>query len=129
VGCVLVDSYGQIVATGYNGVASGLPHCNEPGREPDSYPDACEGASLPPSKSGNFCQSIHAEQNALIQCRHPEKVSVIYCTDAPCFTCTKMLLNLPNATKIVYSREYPSPLPPEAKNLWEKAGKIWRHEP
>lgn len=29
VGCVLVDELGQILSTGYNGVARGLPHCNE----------------------------------------------------------------------------------------------------
>lgn len=29
VGCVLVNADGRVLATGYNGVASGLPHCNE----------------------------------------------------------------------------------------------------
>lgn len=29
VGCVLVDELGQILSTGYNGVARGLPHCNQ----------------------------------------------------------------------------------------------------
>lgn len=29
VGCVLVDELGQTLSTGYNGVARGLPHCNE----------------------------------------------------------------------------------------------------
>lgn len=28
VGCVLLDSAGKVLATGNNGVASGLPHCN-----------------------------------------------------------------------------------------------------
>lgn len=30
VGCVLVDDGGKVLATGYNGVASGERHCNEP---------------------------------------------------------------------------------------------------
>ena len=39
VGCVLVNGRHHVLATGYNGVASGLPHCNEVGQEkldPDS---------------------------------------------------------------------------------------------
>ena len=36
VGCVLVDENKNILATGYNGVVSGHPHCNE------GYP--CPGA-------------------------------------------------------------------------------------
>lgn len=30
VGCVLVNHRGHVLATGYNGVAAGMPHCNEP---------------------------------------------------------------------------------------------------
>jgi deoxycytidylate deaminase len=29
VGCVLLDANGHVLSTGYNGVAAGLPHCNE----------------------------------------------------------------------------------------------------
>jgi dCMP deaminase len=30
VGCVLADGRGRVLAIAYNGVASGMPHCNEP---------------------------------------------------------------------------------------------------
>lgn len=34
VGCVLVDYGGRVLATGYNGVPRGMPHCNEMVQEP-----------------------------------------------------------------------------------------------
>lgn len=41
VGCVLADERGHVLAIGYNGVASGLPHCNE---SCVKSCDACRGA-------------------------------------------------------------------------------------
>jgi deoxycytidylate deaminase len=37
VGCVLVNARGHVLATGYNGVAGGQPHCNETKREGRDY--------------------------------------------------------------------------------------------
>jgi len=55
VGCVLVNSRKHILATGYNGVASGMPHCID---------EPCPGANYPSGEGLDKCEAIHAEQNA-----------------------------------------------------------------
>lgn len=99
VGCVLVDSRGRILSVGYNGVAAGQPHCNEVkflhDGESDSwpsYPNACQGAF---DKGGALalCGAVHAEQNALLQCRDPDVVHTAYVTLSPCDSCLKLFLN------------------------------------
>lgn len=39
VGCVLADERGRILAIAYNGVASGMPHCNEEAKKPVYHDD------------------------------------------------------------------------------------------
>lgn len=39
VGCVLLDRDGIVLATGYNGVARGMPHCNEVIKKPVYHDD------------------------------------------------------------------------------------------
>lgn len=113
VGCVLVDQHSHIIATGFNDVPAGAPHC---------YLTPCEGAY---SKSGtdlHACNAIHAEQNALIQCTKPNSVVKAICTTAPCIVCTRMLLNLPRCVEILYLDEYPHE---DSKARWLEAGRIW----
>lgn len=114
VGCILVDTNGKILSTGYNGVPNNFPHCTDNSN--------CLGVNNAPGQSGDLCQSIHAEQNALIQCKNIHDIHTIYITDSPCFTCTKMLLNLLNAKRIVFDREYPSE---QSKFFWEKVFREW----
>lgn len=114
VGCVLVDSYDQIIATGYNGVAKGLPHCTD---------SPCPGASMPSGTGLNVCTALHAECNSLIQCRCINDIVTCYCTASPCVNCIRMLLNTPCRT-IVFLEEYPHP---ESKELWESQGRKWIH--
>ena len=156
VGCVLVNARGEVLSTGYNGVAKGQPHCNEEGKTllpaefplishagqtalllstTHEYPNACQGKDMPAGQAGDFCQSIHAEQNALLQCRNVYEIETAYITDSPCMTCTKLLLNT-SCKKVVFAREYPAPL---AKGLWlsennasalsglQDASRYWEH--
>lgn len=119
VGCVLVNARNHVLSTGYNGVARHMPHCNEYDLfHPTGFPHACEGAH---SKSGtdlNLCKAIHAEQNALLQCRDVFEIDTCYVTVSPCVHCMKLLLNT-SCTRIVAPTIYDE----EATNLWLAAGR------
>ena len=132
-GCVLLNSRGHVLATGYNGVAAGLPHCNHVEHvecatvgEPEpklvkTFPHACAGAWSPSGTNLDACQAIHAEQNALLQCRDIYQIHTAYVTASPCVTCCKLLLNT-SCERIVFVEEYPHSA---AKELWEGAGRLW----
>lgn len=113
VGCVLIDVRGKVLATGYNGPASGLPHCNE------GHP--CPGAFAPSGTNLDMCEAIHAEQNALLQCSDVHQIDTCYCTASPCITCVKLLLNT-SCRRIVFMEAYPHG---EARLLWERTGRTW----
>lgn len=122
VGCVLVDARGHVLATGYNGVATGQPHCNQEDKFSDvGFPHACAGAWAKSGEQLDACEAIHAEQNALLQCRDVYAIEVCYCTTAPCMTCVKLLLNT-TCAKIVFAEDY---VQPQARSLWEKNGRLW----
>lgn len=172
VGCVLADAKGHVLSIGYNGVASGRPHCNEevetslasvkakPGPEhweddgkfylrrmldgvfdpgcevvrpfirPSTVkgcigvhgylrPHACAGHSLPSGQDS--CEAVHAEQNALLQCRDVDRIRTAYVTLSPCKPCMKLLLNTP-CERIVFHEEHTDPWPGEQ---WRKADRAW----
>jgi len=130
VGCVLANERGHVLAIGYNGVASGLPHCNEEtdyyrltGCSEDTlvavYGHACAGHDLPPGQDS--CEAVHAEQNALLQCRDPWEIHTAYVTLSPCKACLKLLLGT-SCKRIVFLEEHVDPAPRE---LWLKAGREW----
>ena len=128
VGCVLVNKRGHILATGYNGVASGAKHCNEitmprtiTSFTTGYFKNACPGAQSPSGTNLDGCQAIHAEQNALLQCRDVWEIETCYTTTAPCMTCVKLLLNT-SCQRIVFAEEYPHT---EAAGLWVDAGRVW----
>lgn len=107
VGCVLVDARGHVLATGHNGVAAGQPHCNEHvvARNLPEYPNACAGATAPSGTQLDACEAIHAEANALLQCRDPWEINTCYVTHSPCVACTKLLLNT-SCERVVFLEEY-----------------------
>lgn len=116
VGCVLVDCYGDVLATGYNGVASGLPHCID---------TPCPGAREKSGEGLHLCEAIHAEQNALVQCRSIREIHTVYTTSSPCIHCMRLLLGT-SVKRIVFSEEYPHA---ESKRLAAGAGIEWVHRP
>lgn len=113
VGAVIVKDK-MILATGYNGAPTGLPHCEEVG---------ClrEQGRVPSGQRHELCRGLHAEQNALIQAaRHGVSIkgADIYSTTMPCVICSKMLINA-GIANIYYVEGYPDEL--SAKML-EDAG-------
>jgi len=79
----------HILATGYNGAASGLKDCLELGCLRDEL-------GIPSGERHEICRAIHAEQNAIIQASlHGVSLegSTIYATHTPCILCAKMLVN------------------------------------
>lgn len=131
VGCVLTDSEGVILSTGYNGVAAGRPHCNEEVFiEEDeniyvfeSFVHKCPGANAPSGQNLDACQAIHAEQNAIIRLPDHRRVHTCYCTASPCISCVKLLLGT-QCQRIVFLEEYPHPT---AKEWWLADNREWTH--
>jgi len=113
VGCILVDVYGKIAATGYNGTPRGFPHC-------DALDSVCEGRDSASGVDLGLCTAVHAEQNALIQCRNEMELQTAYCSTEPCRHCTKMLLNT-TVQRVVYCDSYSN----NGRDLWEQVGREW----
>lgn len=116
VGCVLVNEYNHVIATGYNGVAAGVPHCID---------KHCPGADLPSGQGLHLCQAIHAEQNAIMQCNDITKIAKAYITASPCIGCTRLLLGT-SCKEVIFLEEYPHN---DAKDLWTSVGRKWTYHP
>ena len=104
VGALLVKEK-NIMATGYNGVPTGITHCAVTGCLRDQL-------NVPSGERHELCRGLHAEQNAIIQAaRHGANIagSTLYCTDSPCIICSKMLINA-GIVDIIFSRGYPDTL-------------------
>mgnify|MGYP003607822173 CR=1 FL=1 len=125
VGCVLVDPDGYVLATGYNGVAAGMPHCNAVIHTLQSghhHPHACPAAFAASGTQLDGCEAIHAEQNAIMRVGDIRKIHTCYTTVSPCMTCTKLLLGTA-CQRIVFAVEYPHAQ--SARELWQRAGRTW----
>lgn len=100
VGAVLVKDR-RMLATGYNGVPSGMVHCEQAGCLRDRM-------NVPSGERHELCRGLHAEQNAIIQAAF-HGVSIrdadLYCTNLPCIICAKMLINA-GVRRIVYLEGY-----------------------
>lgn len=116
VGCVLVNGANHVIATGYNGVARGQPHCID---------TPCPGAHCASGTGLHLCQAIHAEQNALLQCGNINDIHTAYVTASPCLQCLRLLLNT-SCHRIVFAEEYPHY---ESRDLWQDDGRMWVHHP
>lgn len=113
VGALLVKER-NILATGYNGVPSGITHCDTGG---------ClrERLNVPSGERHELCRGLHAEQNAIIQAaRHGINISgaTLYCTTMPCVICTKMIINA-GIGAVVYTEGYADEL---AREMIAEAG-------
>lgn len=95
----------RILATGYNGAPSGLAHCTDIG---------CirQKLNIPSGQRQELCRGLHAEQNVIIQAvlhKVDLKGSILYVTNQPCVTCTKMLISV-GVKEIIILEGYPDEL-------------------
>lgn len=141
VGCVLTDGLGRALSTGYNGTARGMPHCNEQtgfnfvyadgvdetrpltGQSTGQVPvfgHACNGGEPFPA-GADLCEAVHAEQNALTECRDPDRIRTAYVTASPCMRCAKQLLNT-GCRRVLFLEESGEE---QARDLWLRAGRTW----
>jgi dCMP deaminase len=107
VGAVLVKDR-RLLATGYNGVPSGVTHGEVTGCLRDRL-------NVPSGERHELCRGLHAEQNAIIQAAfHGVSIrdAVLYCTNLPCIICAKMLINA-GVRRVVYIEGYSDPLTSE----------------
>ena len=110
VGCVFVNKKNHVIATGYNASPSGFTHCID---------EPCEGSNSKRGADLDKCQAIHAEQNALLQCKNVYDIDRVYTTLEPCIHCVKLLLNT-TANQIIYGEKYVHEF---ARKLWEESGR------
>jgi dCMP deaminase len=107
VGAIVVRDK-RILATGYNGAPTGLPHCLDIG---------ClrEQLGIPSGERHELCRGLHAEQNVIIQAAYHGvciKDATLYCTNLPCSICSKMLINA-GIRAIKYKEGYADPMSEE----------------
>ena len=119
VGAIIVKDR-RILATGYNGVPTGLRHCSETG---------ClrQELGVPSGQRHEICRGLHAEQNAIIQAaRYGINITgaSIYITTQPCVVCANTLINA-GIGEIIYQNPYPDEL---SMSMLEEAGIKLRDE-
>lgn len=107
VGALLVRQK-RILATGYNGAPTGLPHCAAVG---------ClrEELGVAAGERHELCRGLHAEQNAIIQAAlHGVSTegATLYVSCHPCSVCAKMLVNA-GIVRVVQAETYPDALAAE----------------
>ncbi len=113
VGAIVVKDK-RILATGYNGAPTGLPHCLDIG---------ClrEELGVVSGERHELCRGLHAEQNVIIQAAYHGvsiKGATLYCTNLPCSICSKMLINA-GISEIIYQEGYADPM---AEEMLKAAG-------
>jgi dCMP deaminase len=89
VGAVVVQDR-KVIGNGFNGVASGKPHCVDGGcpRGSLSYSEVAAGADY----NVYPCYAIHAEHNAILQAGLGDCAgATLYVTDEPCQQCTNLI--------------------------------------
>lgn len=113
VGAILVVDR-RLLATGYNGAPTGVPHCSESG---------ClrQQMAVPSGERHELCRGLHAEQNAIIQAAkygvHIQGAT-LYTTHHPCSMCAKVAINA-GVRRIVCRHDYPDDL---GKSLLAQGG-------
>jgi len=117
----------QIISTGYNGNAAGIPDCSR--RNPNN--DKSCPRRLMGFKSGEgmeYCTAVHGEANAIVQAaKHGVSVkgATMYCDcNTPCIECCKLIINA-GITEVViveFRENNPNPSTPKSMDMFNEAG-------
>jgi dCMP deaminase len=97
-GAAVVNDKHEIIATGYNGVVRGAPHCAEIGCIKDKL-------HIESGMGHGICPAVHAEMNALIQAGNRARGCTLYVNGDPCKICARLIVNS-GIGKVVISGEY-----------------------
>ena len=100
-GCVIARDH-QVLATGYVGAPSGLPHCDEAGHQLKQL--VHEDGTV----TRHCVRTVHAEQNAICQAARRGigiQGATLYCRMTPCRTCAMMIINC-GIQRVVCERKY-----------------------
>lgn len=109
VGAVLVDEEKRVVATGYNGAPSGMPHCDDVGHELKEI----EGRM-------SCVRTLHAESNAIDYAGRQTWGCTLYTTVIPCYDCAKRIVNA-GIRRVVYDEFYQSRNTEIVEDYFEKS--------
>lgn len=118
-GAVLTTRENRIIAIGYNGAPSGLPHCEELG--------GClrKQMNIPSGQRFEICRAVHAEQNVLLVSAMygaSTNNTTLYCTDFPCVICAKLIVQA-GVIQVVYNDYYgDEESSAESKKIFNQAG-------
>lgn len=146
VACVFVDEHHHEIATGFNGVAPGEPHCTEMYFSDDRR---CPSDTVHGESTLDGCKATHAEMNAMFKMRdtytHNDsghdlgedgfrsvmvKPMTLFTTLMPCVDCTaNMISSLPNLKFIHALENYHSSV---ALGMLDELGikyKVWNAMP
>lgn len=100
-GCVIVRDR-QVLATGYVGSPTGLPHCDDVGHLMKKVLE--ENGEL----TEHCLRTVHAEQNAICQAAKRGVAifgATVYTRMTPCRTCAMLLINC-GVERVVCERKY-----------------------
>jgi len=114
-GCVITKDR-RIVATGYVGSPSGLPHCDEVGHEMHTVTHANGEVTQ------HCIRTTHAEQNAICEAARMGialENGTLYCKMTPCYACAKMIINA-GIKRVVCMQDYQAG--ERSKEIFKEAG-------
>lgn len=122
-GCVIARDK-MILATGYVGAPTGLPHCDDVGHQLKKV--VHEDGTV----TQHCVRTVHAEQNAICQAaRHGIGIegATLYCRMTPCRTCAMLIINC-GVRRVVCERKYHAGA--ESEEMFRTAGIIleYKHE-
>lgn len=104
VGAVIVKDF-RIISTGYNGTPHNIKNCDEGGCQRCKRRDQ---GKIDWYEYEESCVCIHAEQNAIIQAAYlgsSTKGAKLYCTNLPCSSCAKMIINA-GISEVIYKEDF-----------------------